>query len=342
MSINKNAFIRYKVLDNCFRNPGRNYYIEDLVEECNKVLREIDPDCKGISKRQIYEDIKFMESSEGMNICLDKIKDGRRTYFRYEDMSFSINNTPLNEVEITQLKDAIGILSHFRGLPQFDFIDELIPKLRQGIRPSEKSNIVMSFDSNQYLKGIENLGLLHNAIFYKKVLQISYKPYDADAPYIIVFHPYFLKQYNNRWFLFGYNPDAGKADWNLALDRITEIKEVKEKYIENDSIDWQEYFEDIIGVTKPENAKSEKITLHFFGKTGSYIETKPLHGSQKSKWISEDVFEVNLELLINYELERLIISYGDDVAVINPENLRNRIAEKLNKAASLYIKSTFS
>ncbi|HEX2975149.1 MAG TPA: WYL domain-containing protein, partial [Bacteroidales bacterium] len=78
------------------------------------------------------------------------------------------------------------------------------------------------------------------------------------------------------------------------------------------------------------------IILQFFGISGNYVETKPLHGSQKGKWISPDVFEVNLELLQNYELEKLIISYGEDVLVVGPENLRKKISERLSKAVSLY------
>ena len=34
MATNKNALIRYKILDTCFRNPGKKYFIEDLIEKC--------------------------------------------------------------------------------------------------------------------------------------------------------------------------------------------------------------------------------------------------------------------------------------------------------------------
>jgi len=78
MATNKNALIRYKVLDNCFRNPGKRYFIGNLIEECNKVLFEIDPNSNGISRRQIFEDIAFMESNEGWNIDLAKHRDGKR------------------------------------------------------------------------------------------------------------------------------------------------------------------------------------------------------------------------------------------------------------------------
>jgi len=76
--------------------------------------------------------------------------------------------------------------------------------------------------------------------------------------------------------------------------------------------------------------------LHFTGKTGKYIETKPLHGSQKPKWISNEVLEVSMELIINYELERLILSYADSVKVIEPQSLSGRIKARLENARKLY------
>jgi predicted DNA-binding transcriptional regulator YafY len=180
------------------------------------------------------------------------------------------------------------------------------------------------------------LGTLHSAIFYKKVLKITYQPYENEAAFDLTFHPYFLKQYNNRWFVFGYNPDKERLDWNLAIDRIVRIEEVKGKYHKNTQIDWKEYFGDIIGVTKPENAELQNITLHFFGKTGKYMESKPLHGSQKSKWIDENTLEVKLSLLVNYELERLILSYADSVKVIQPKNLKAILVNRLKNAVAFY------
>ncbi|MEB2786501.1 helix-turn-helix transcriptional regulator [Algoriphagus persicinus] len=335
MSTNKNALIRYKVLDKCFRNPGRRYFIENLIDECNKILFAIDPESKGISRRQIFDDISFMESSEGWEIELSRHRDGKKVFYRYEDLSFSINNMPLNEVEIQNLKESIDILSQFKGMPQFGWISEVIPKLQKGTVTNELAQEWMEFESSEFLKGIDFLGPIVNSLRYKKTLEISYQPYENEEPYSLILHPYFLKQYNGRWFLFGLNPDKGSSSWTLALDRIVEIKEVSIPFIENTQIDWKEYFEDIIGVTKTENQEAQRVVLHFYGKTGHYIETKPLHGSQKSKWLDDQILEVRLEVIPNYELERLILSYADSVKVIQPtafiELIKNRIFKSLNQ-----------
>lgn len=299
------------------------------------MLTEIDPDYKGISRRQIFDDITFMESSEGWCIDLLRGKEGRRVYYRYANPTFSINNMPLNETEINRLQTTLQMLSQFKGMPQFEWMCELLPRLKQG-SVSDSPDVIMEFDNNQYLEGIEHIGFLYNAVLYKQVLKIDYLPYLVDNQYSITIHPYHLKQYNNRWFLFGYNPEKDKYDWNIALDRIKSICELPDTYIPNTQIEWTEYFEDMIGVTKPLDKRPEKISLQFYGKTAYYIESKPIHGSQKSRWIGKDTLQVELELIINYELERFVLSYADSVKIIQPQSLIEQIKLRMGKGFSQY------
>src|SRR5690606_5930293 len=104
----------------------------------------------------------------------------------------------------------------------------------------------------------------------------------------------------------------------------------------NTEINWSEYFEDMIGVTKPEGEVIENVVLHFFRKTGKYIQTKPLHGSQRDNWINMNTLEVRLEVIPNYELERLILSYAESVKVISTESLKMKILERHKKACLQY------
>ena len=334
MAITKYPLIRYKILDKCFRNTGKRYFIEDLLRECENVILEMDPNSSGISLRQIREDIAFMKSAEGWSFEIEDNRVGRKMYYRYADPNFSINNMPLNEIEINRFMEAVDILSQFKGMPQFGWLNELVPKLQQGIN-TKKNETIIEFDNNEYLIGIDYLGQIYNAIYYKKVLLIEYQPFESESIIKFTIHPHYLKQYNNRWFLFGFNNENEKTDWNLAIDRIKCITELNTKYKTNKT-DWKDYFEDIIGVTKPTNSIPEKIILHFYGKTGKYMETKPIHGSQKSNWISHDTLELKLNLIINYELERLILSYADAVKVIYPVELEKKIKERLKLADKLY------
>lgn len=164
MSVNKNALIRYQVLDRCFRNTGRMYFWEDLLEECNKALMDFDPNSEGIQRRQLFDDIRFMESEAGWSIPLGRIRHGRKVYYRYEDLSFSISNQPLNDSEAEQIKSALQIFSRFSGTPQFEWVNEMIPMLESKFGLIERKSEIISFESNIDLKGLHFLTPLFNEI----------------------------------------------------------------------------------------------------------------------------------------------------------------------------------
>ncbi len=332
MSTNKHAIIRYQTLDKCFRNVGRNYAIEDLVEECNKSIYEYTGKEEGIKKRQLYDDIRFMESEQGWNIELKKVKEGRTVFYKYENSNFSISNQPLNETEANQLREALLTLDRFKGLPQYNWINEINARLDSSFNLKQKEEKIISFEQNEYLRGLEFISELYNAILYKKVLNIDYKSFNSGEVHSITISPYYLKQYNMRWFLFGksYNYETIT---NLALDRIEKIASSNEVY-KKSNIDFSDYFEDIIGVTIP-NDNVLDVVLKVDKTLIPYVTTKPLHGSQKIKE-SENNFEVHLKLIPNYELETLILSFGEKMQVLEPITLVEKVKEKINKMKNNY------
>lgn len=333
MSTNKNAIIRYQVFDKCFRNPGRMYFWEDLVSECNEALAELDPENSGIQRRQLFDDIRFMESEQGWSIPLQRYRYGKRVYYRYEDISFSINNQPLNTTEVKQIKSAIQILARFRGMPQFDWVNELIPTVENKLGIIKTENPVIGFDTNIDIKGTEHISTIFNAIVNKRVIRAVYKDFKATESYSVEIHPYYLKQYNNRWFLFGYNEEKNNSFWNMALDRIESIKESDTKYFEQD-IDWEDYFFDFIGVTRKGDVV-EKVELLFNLETAPYVITKPIHLSQKYKYIDSGLAVV-ISVIPNFELEQVILSFGEKVKVLSPESLVNLIRDHIHKSLVHY------
>jgi predicted DNA-binding transcriptional regulator YafY len=302
--------------------------MENLIEECNKAIYEFSGNDVGIKKRQLFEDFKFMESPQGWNIPLERIRDGHKVYYRYEDVSFSINNQPINEAEANQLKEALVTLSRFKGLPQFEWVSEITARIDSGLSLSNNDHNIIEFEQNNFLKGLEFITPIYNAILYKQTLEITYKSFKREEIQTFTIHPYFLKQYNNRWFVFGLN-DLSNRVINLALDRVIKIVESKLAYKQNIEIDFNEFFEDVIGVSINSNAKAQNILLNVSNNVMPYIETKPLHGSQKIKQKGDTYSIVSLELIPNYELESLLLSYGDGIEVMEPLELRIKIAEKI-------------
>ncbi len=323
MATNKHAIIRYQALDKCFRNTGKRYFIEDLIDACNKAIYDFTGESDGVKKRQVYEDIKFMESDSGFSINLERRKESKRTYYLYSDSSFSINSQPINETEANQLKEALITLDRFKGLPQFGWIEELKARLDSEFNLNSTNREIIQFDQNEFLKGLEFITPIYNALVYKKNLEIEYKSFRQERSEISIISPQLLKQFNNRWFLFAYS-NQNKFLINFALDRIIGLKEAAGLYVDS-QIDFAEHFEDVIGVSVPDGLP-QKIVLKFSDDLLPYIQSKPMHGSQR--FIDGNI---ELELKLNYELESKILSFGEGVKVIKPEILRGKLRERINK-----------
>ena len=125
MPTNKNAQLRYQIIDKCLSNWSRRYYIEDLVDACNEALYLYNGETKdgcGVKKRQVQEDLKFIESEEGYSMEIDAIRDGHRKYYRYHTKGASIKNQPINQEELILIYDALILLKRFDGVPQFEWV----------------------------------------------------------------------------------------------------------------------------------------------------------------------------------------------------------------------------
>lgn len=341
MATNKNAVIRYQALDKCFRNPGRKYYIEDLVDACNDALMDYDSDNSGIKKRQVYDDILFMKDSKGYEAPIEEFKDGKKVFRRYTDLNFTINKQPINEFEANQLKETLLTLNRFKGMPQFEWINDITTRLESsfGLLPSAKS--VIDFENNPYLEGLDFLPELYKAITYKKTLYIKSKSFSKNTSETFEIHPYYLKQYNNRWFIFGLNSATQKL-YKKAIDRIEKIEYSNSVYIDS-TLNFDEYFDDIIGVTVT-NEMPEKVKLRINKDLWPYIKTKPFHPTQSSgdlrntDSLNEGYIDITIFVIPNYELETKILEHGEKIEVLEPITLRHKIADRVLKTTEKYQK----
>lgn len=337
MSINKNAYLRYQVLDKCFSNRYRMFFIDDLLNEVNKTLEEFNGVGSKVERRQLFDDIKFMESEAGFSIPLERIRQDKKVYYRYSEPDFSIQNQKISDDEIETINSALMVLLRFRGIPQFEWVNEIFPKLQSAFQNEEPKEVI-SFDQNEYLVGLDNLPTLYKSITKKSALNIEYQSFKETEPKQLIIHPYYLKQFNKRWFLFGLN-DKDKLVYNLPLDRIKSISQSSVKYIENNTLDFKEYFEDIVGVSFTPNENPIKIKLKLSNEVAPYILTKPLHGSQKKAESNAGEIVIEIEVIPNIELRQLILSYGDGIEVISPKSFRDQMKNVIYNMNRIYQKT---
>lgn len=333
MPVNRNALIRYRTIDNCLKNRYKQWTLEDLIEACSEALYEYEGIDKGISRRTVQMDIQLMRSDKlGYNAPII-VTDKR--YYSYEDPDYSITNIPLTDQDLNKLTEVVEIMKQFTGFSHFKELGEMVQRLEDKVY-SAKTNqeSVIDFEKNENLKGLEYIDVLYKAIVNKECIQITYQSFKARTPNDYIFHPYLLKEYRNRWFILGitkrYQPVM-----NLALDRIISITTAKATYIEC-AADLRSHFKNVIGVSVNPNQETEKVVLFFNHKHAPYVITKPLHHSQKIVERLQHGVTISLDIQLNFELEKEILSFGDSVKVVEPERLKRIIKEKLDNAVDLY------
>ncbi|WP_303184516.1 YafY family protein [Tannerella sp.] len=230
------------------------------------------------------------------------------------------------------MKETISMLNRFKGMPQFRWMEEILARFESVFQLREATAGIVGFEENPYLKGLNLFTDIFNAIVNKQTLQIRYQRFGKE-PKTYIYHPYFLKQYNLRWFLFGRcdHLKEKKTATTFALDRIEHIEPVHIPYVENKEIAFDEYFEDVIGVTVYEK-EVEKVVLEIDNILFPYVETKPLHGSQKIERRDQATTTVELSLIINHELENLLLGYLDKIRIIAPKYLRERMVSRVREA----------
>lgn len=333
MARNKHQAVRIRVLDQCFRNHNRQYTIDDLVDACNDAIGDIYGG--SISIRTIRDDIKFMRDSQGYNApIVAKEWDGKKCIYFYSDPHFSVFKTELNQDEIDKLKATIQILGRFKGLPQFEWMEELLTGLEDKFTTHGNDNCVIGFEQNVDYTAVGYLSELFGAIINKQVLKIHYRTFKG-IDYHWTLHPYYIKQYNSRWFLFGRDNDNQSSILNVPLDRIVDCITTNITYIKNDLVDFEDYFDDIIGVTKFPGQSECRVLLKFDAERFPYILSKPIHGSMKIVDKKNCIIELNLKP--NKKLEALIFSFGNQVEVLEPQWLRKQIKEKIENLMVKYL-----
>ena len=297
MPANKNALIRYKTIDNCLRNRYRRWTLEDLVDACSDALYDMEGIRKGVSVRTVQGDIQMMRSDKLGYNAPIEVYDHK--YYRYADSDYSITDMPMSQNDYEVMKEAVDMLRQLQDFDQFAEMSDVVNRLQD--------------------------------------LKIMYQSFTARRPTEFILCPYLLKEFRNRWFLFG-----SKADdlllFNLPLDRMVSAEPVDIPFRENPEFDSEHFFDDVIGVSKNIHERAECVKFWASAEQSRYIKTKPLHPSQCV--ISENPTDgsciFRIDVVINFEMYSVFMSYGAGVKILSPRRCLNYMSKTLKAAASLY------
>ncbi len=316
----QDKFARLMRLDQLLRNPE------------GRTLNEIrtDPQIDDISVRLLRDNLKELEDKYGAEFETTLYR-GRERLWRYRDTNFSIIQQTSKDMEI--IRHSLENLSMFKGDPRYDMLRFYLIGLEKGV--TESGLNFMSFDNNSEVAGLEHAELILDAIIHKFPLKMWYKPFNKDE-FSCNIHPYHLRQYNRRWYIFAYSEDK-KDILNYPLDRITKLEHLSKPYIETD-VNFDDYFDDIVGVSNYKNTAVEKVVLKVSNRSIDYIRTKPLHWSQTElkEYATDSHTFIQLKLKVNIELKMLLFSYSDAIEVIEPKWLRDSFIERIEKMSDIY------
>lgn len=338
MPLNRATLIRISTIDRCLQNHFRRWTINDLIDACTDALAEYEGHANPVSRRTFQNDLALMRSDRlGYNAPI-VVRENK--YYEYDDPDYSITHLPLNDEGLHALNSALDVLRQLQGFPQLASSIDTISKLNEQIsRHTSQSAAAMDMERVPGYKGTQYIGAIYDAVRKQQTIAIEYQSFRARNAEKVTVYPYLLKEYRNRWFLICEKAKNRAPQVNIfALDRIhsVEIDRVT-PFKRCVNFDPEHYFDDTIGVTRLISDKARRIELKVDRQQAPYVESKPLHNSQRvEQRLADGSILLSITVVINNELERLILGYGQHITVISPPSFRSRIAQIVAQATANY------
>ena len=288
----------------------KQYYliINSLMEHPNQTSEEIlallENEDFNISQRTLFRIIESLRYDFGIEIECNRKNN---TYFIDEEKS-----------------NHIDIFLHFLYMSfQADFVANNIKDVKLWTNYIHLSSITTQ-------KGIEFLQPILDSIKKYKIIEFKYEKFIESERYSYELQPYLLKEYLNRWYIFGYIKE--KKDFRIfGLDRIIDLTITENTFERDEKIKPIDFFSNTVGLTYDEYELQE-IILQATEIEAKYLRTQPLHSSQ----VELDNFKFKLYLTPNYELIQLILMRVNGIEVLKPDWLRKEIHNELIEMIKKY------
>lgn len=338
MPVTKSALLRYKIIDRCLRNKYRPYpSVEDLRQYCEDEL--FNSTKENISRSTIEKDLKAMRTDEVLGyeapICFDKKNKG----YYYEDRNYSIQALPLNEEELQAIRFASQTLYQFRDTAFFKDFYSAIEKIFSKVEVSQKVvgriEKIIQFENEPVDVQLDHLPLVLKAVTERLSVTFDYRKFYSKETKTHIVHPLLLKEYRSRWYLAAFNPLL-KEVLIYSLDRIISITLSENKFVAPKDFDADSYFKHSLGITRFNHEKPVKVILSFHPSQSEYLKAKPIHITQKILNNNEKEFRIELHVFPSWELDMLILGYGELVRVITPDKMKKHIQKRLSAAQNRY------
>jgi predicted DNA-binding transcriptional regulator YafY len=337
MPANKFALIRYRVIDRLISNKYKPYpNMFDIIDACEDALG------KRVSLSTIEKDINAMKFDTQLGFLAPIAFSKEHQGYFYEDADYSINEVPLSDEEVNAIRLAAQTIGQFKDVAIFKHygaaIDKILNKLSFDSSASENADAFIQFEYQPTVRGNTLLPEILEAIKKRKSLSFDYESFKEGARGNKRVHPYLLKEYGNRWYLIAFDTER-KALRTYGLERMDKLCVHPESFETHPHFDPELFFKHSLGITANMAAKPEKVLFVANAVLAKYLESQPLHTSQKVKHISDNAFEVQLHVFVSYELIEKVLSFGTQAKVISPKSFKNAIEKELEASFLQYKKA---
>lgn len=333
MPKNKDAFSRYKTIDKTLRN-WKPIKSRRLAEICSEKLG------KPISVRQIQKDIEDMNEDTSLEINARIKYDTRLKSFYYDKDTPPILFPPveLSMEEITALLFYIKASSHYNDLKLFKGISQAIEKVLSltnipgDLKSAFRSDAIIETERILPVKGSELIYKLLHAVRERRIITFDYKPFDATEAKKRKVKPVLLKEDKHMWYIVAF--EERDASRTFALDRMENLKLSDEIFA---PIDFNSagYFRYSLGITVSDE-EPVKIVLKFNKGQGNYVKALKIHETQTIEFEDNSGVQISMTVRPSYELYSKILSYGENVKVVSPHAIAERIKRHLSEALKNY------
>ncbi|MBS1909152.1 MAG: WYL domain-containing protein [Bacteroidetes bacterium] len=257
----------------------------------------------GFSKRTLQRDIKEIRNVFGIDIEYSKTNKG---YFISQSETENMNFQRMIEAF-----DMFNSLNLAQDLTPFIHLEKRRPQ------------------------GTENLyGLLH-AIKNNLKIKFTYQKFWEEESSQRLAEPYALKEFKNRWYIMAKDSNNNIIK-SFALDRLTTLEITNQTYQYPDKYSIEQSYRYCFGIISPNDEEPQDIILSFDPFQGKYIKTLPLHETQQVLVDNDEETRIKLKLYLTHDLFMELLSFGDNMKVIEPKSLADEIKEAHKNAYKQY------
>ncbi|MES2732729.1 MAG: WYL domain-containing protein [Bacteroidota bacterium] len=288
-----------------------------LYPSKQKLLDELTDEGFQTSKRTLERDIKAIKDLYGLVILQDHHRKG---YYL---------NIPTDE----DLADFDAFVELLERRERLAFLGSAVDGQRGVSR-------YLQLERNDQFIGAELLPLLWDALRSGRAIAFDYFSYTTGQTTPRLVEPKLIFEYRNRWYFDSWDVNANQLR-TFGLDRVRNLR-LTGQFAQKDRLAYnRSHRQHTIGVTCQPDQEPEKVVLRFSRSEAQYVQSLPLHSSQRPLKGTETAHTVDFELMVvlNHELEREILAYGEEVEVLEPTQLRQRITERAKHMARKYYNS---